>query len=429
MNEYQSKLKTHLMFLTNSSASYDNGDHEEALRISVSLRVIFYDDRKGSSTSLLSHLNKKRTIKLYSTFDKTEKMKEWGIAPVAILPLMATSQGVRPPLGDWGDGVLFNVKDWLEEVIWKENGISLRRWDIIDSAANQDGGAHVDSEDKLSNNTKKLRRGFDGKDGKRTANGMTVSLNFKNHHYPLLRQFAHEVLTSIELTSLADEDLEETGTLNIYTQLLLNGEYKQICLMSKELNNDVPKDILAKALGLWGFQFQQRADAEKNEYLFHQAFAKYDELTKLMPKSVKAEVFYNWGVALVQLKCMTGEQGLLESACEKFEMAANLNPNLGQAYIGWGLALMQLWSSTRDYTHLKVAETVLPKALRFAPEDAYNMACLTALRNEGDLCETHLSTCLKAGTLPSKEHLNSDTDLDTMRDKRWFIDFLKTVKS
>ena len=201
MREYKDKLQTHLMFLQSSSINYDNGILEEALRIAVSLRVIFYDSNGGKS--ILTHLEKKRSIKLFSTFDKTEEMKKMGLVSVAIMPLMATSEGIKPPLDSWGNGVLFTVKEWLEEIIWQENGISMTRWDIIDSAANQDGGAHVDSKEKLSEKTKKMKKGFDGK-GTRTSNGITVSLNFENHHYPILRQFAHEVLKSTELTSLAN---------------------------------------------------------------------------------------------------------------------------------------------------------------------------------------------------------------------------------
>jgi len=201
MKEYKEKLNTHIMFLRSSCINYDNGVLEEALRIAVSLRVIFYDSSSGKS--ILSHLGEKRSIKLISTFDTTEKLKKMGIVSVAILPMMATSKGIKPPLDSWGDGVLFTVKEWMEEVIWKENGISMSRWDIIDSAANQDGGAHVDSNEKLSEKTQKMKKGFDG-EGTITSDGITVSLNFMNHHYPLLRQFAHEALKSNELTNLVN---------------------------------------------------------------------------------------------------------------------------------------------------------------------------------------------------------------------------------
>ena len=200
MNEYQTKLSHHLKFLKTSCNNYDGGLREEALRIAVSLRVIFYDS--GNSKSILSHLKKKKEIKLISTFDTKSLFEKMGIKTGNILPLMITSRGVKPPLDDWGRRTLFTVKEWLEEIIWKEKEISLSRWDIINSAANQDGGAHVDSEEKLSPETQKARQGLDCS-GSRTVGNKTFSLNFKNHHFPLLRQFAHEVLISRELSDLA----------------------------------------------------------------------------------------------------------------------------------------------------------------------------------------------------------------------------------
>lgn len=205
MKHYQEKLNNQLIFLKSSCTNYDSGIIEEAVRIALALRIIFYDS--NGSTSILSHLEKKRSINLISTFDKTEEFRKIGIkmdSVVASLPLMITSKGVRPPLDSWDRETLKSVKEWMEEIIWKENGINMTRWDIIDSAANQDGGAHVDSKENLTEKTKKLKKGFDGT-GTRTSNNITVSLNFENHHYPLLRQFAHEILISNELTNLTSE--------------------------------------------------------------------------------------------------------------------------------------------------------------------------------------------------------------------------------
>ncbi len=53
--EFTEQLKRHLGFLERSCAAYDSGHQEEALRIAVSLRVLFHDTQH-SSVSLLSHL-------------------------------------------------------------------------------------------------------------------------------------------------------------------------------------------------------------------------------------------------------------------------------------------------------------------------------------------------------------------------------------
>lgn len=59
------QLRRQLKFIDASCRAYDAGEIEEALRIAVSLRVIFHDTT--NSTSLLTHLGKKQSISLIST--------------------------------------------------------------------------------------------------------------------------------------------------------------------------------------------------------------------------------------------------------------------------------------------------------------------------------------------------------------------------
>jgi hypothetical protein len=66
MSDFHAHLKTHLGFLARSCIAYDQGHLEEALRMAVSLRVMFHDTQ--SSTSLLRHLGAKGRVRLKSTF-------------------------------------------------------------------------------------------------------------------------------------------------------------------------------------------------------------------------------------------------------------------------------------------------------------------------------------------------------------------------
>jgi hypothetical protein len=49
MSEFASSLRTHLAFIARSCELYDRGHIEEALRMAVSLRVIFHDTRHSTS--------------------------------------------------------------------------------------------------------------------------------------------------------------------------------------------------------------------------------------------------------------------------------------------------------------------------------------------------------------------------------------------
>jgi hypothetical protein len=199
MSQFNKNLRTHLSFISRSCELYDDGHTEEALRIAVSLRVIFHNT--NNSTSLLKHLNKKDSVSLISTFvsQKSLGSRYGNIQWHTIIPVMLTSDGVKPPTDNWKTRSILSAEDWWNEQIWLEGQFALSRKDIVLSAANQDGGAHVDS--NPSAKTRKLRAGPKGTviiNEKMLAGAMT------NHHHPLIRQFAHEVLSSDELCSLAN---------------------------------------------------------------------------------------------------------------------------------------------------------------------------------------------------------------------------------
>lgn len=81
-----------------------------------------------------------------------------------------------------------------------KQGHSFTRKDIVLSAANQDGGSHVD--EFPFGRTKELREGL--------ARVMSVKVNgievndLDNHHFPLIRQFTHEILLCDELNTISE---------------------------------------------------------------------------------------------------------------------------------------------------------------------------------------------------------------------------------
>ena len=197
MNEFYQQLQRHLTFIRKSCDEYDKGNTDEALRIAVSLRVIFHDT--SNSTSILTHIERKKLISLISTFslNNLNLPNSENVIWHTAIPLMLTSQGVKSPLETWETRAILSAEEWWNEVIWKEANQDYSRKDIVLSAANQDGGAHVDS--SPNHKTLKFR---EGPSGTVKINGITIQNPFVNHHFPLLRQFAYEVLNSKELTSL-----------------------------------------------------------------------------------------------------------------------------------------------------------------------------------------------------------------------------------
>ena len=63
-SSFKLQLSRQVQWLSKSSAEYDRGDVDEAIRLSVPLRVLFHDTR--GSTSLMTHLQVKE-FRLLST--------------------------------------------------------------------------------------------------------------------------------------------------------------------------------------------------------------------------------------------------------------------------------------------------------------------------------------------------------------------------
>lgn len=191
---YSQQLKRQLGFLQRSCADFDSGHVEEALRIAVSLRVLFHDTK--NSTSLLTHLGIKNTAHVLTTFEPgyTEDKSTGRIS--VFIPMCIDSSGTRTALLDDATRREFiPISEWWEEIIIGTNGAPSRK-DVILGAADKDGGAHVDS--NLDEKTKSLIEGV-GK-FQVTHQGVTKSFPLSNHHFYLLRQFAHEVLNSSDVT-------------------------------------------------------------------------------------------------------------------------------------------------------------------------------------------------------------------------------------
>ncbi|HCY75943.1 MAG TPA: hypothetical protein DHV28_08470 [Ignavibacteriales bacterium] len=155
---------------------------------------MFYDTE--NSHSIINQLNKKENINLLSTLSIVLPELEDGFQMIHI-PIMLTPMGVDPIPDNLDQSKFLKVDEWWNEVVMIQLN-SFKRKDIILSAANQDGGAHVDIEP--SKKTVELKKGV----GTFTSNinGIEIKQNLSNHHFPLIRRFGYEILNSKDLISL-----------------------------------------------------------------------------------------------------------------------------------------------------------------------------------------------------------------------------------
>ncbi|HCB1649756.1 hypothetical protein H0O82_06965 [Escherichia coli] len=205
MSRFKKKLIEQISFLQSSCEMYDKGHTHEALRIALSLRVIFYSS--GSCTSIMKHLGV-TDIKLLSTGGIPKESAKDVIQFHGLGMYELTNTGdsrYRPSLGDGPPlNKLLPLKQWWQECVYVlEKGKLITRFIIMDAAANNDGGAHVDerleplyaslSEDGALGAFESINEHFE----------VISRTEITNANHVALRQMAYEVLHSPEFMQLA----------------------------------------------------------------------------------------------------------------------------------------------------------------------------------------------------------------------------------
>jgi hypothetical protein len=189
-SRFHQQLRQQLTFVQNSCDAYDRGQIEEAIRIGTSLRVILHDTR--NSISLLTHLGSK-DIDLLSTCP-VQEIKANTIFFDCFSGFSA--QGVKPKLGVTSSKIGLPALDWWDQIVIGRNPDQyLTRKVIALTAANKDGGAHVDA--KLPDEYNQLIHGIWGK------LSLEGTFPLADQHLLCLRQMGYEILNSPHLVKLA----------------------------------------------------------------------------------------------------------------------------------------------------------------------------------------------------------------------------------
>ena len=195
-NRLLGKLREQLGFMKRSCEAFDKGIENEAIRIATSLRIIFHNTR--ASTSLVAHLGFGSRKMLSSSRGHGDwkdylahKIDLRSPQPIRMLPLL---------------GVKFREcsieRWWRHEAVFVHKAQEYSRRMIVLSAANKDGGAHVDEE---------REKYYEFLCSGEYALGITGNLEYKgeppfpqgitiypnNAHLALIRQFAHETFVSV----------------------------------------------------------------------------------------------------------------------------------------------------------------------------------------------------------------------------------------
>ncbi len=186
------QLSAQVYFLQASAASYDSGFKDEAKRMAVALRILFFT--KNRSASLIEQLD--GTNKLYYLRTSIPYQENNLLTHAGLLQMqLSASQGTMyAPLSGAYQKKWCTFPTWWNEIIVKDNkSVTYTRGELICTVADKDGGAHVDP--AISEAFANLKSGI-GIGWMQFRDGKHIPLDV-NVAYESIRQITYETLRTL----------------------------------------------------------------------------------------------------------------------------------------------------------------------------------------------------------------------------------------
>ena len=213
--------------------------------------------------------------------------------------------------------------------------------------------------------------------------------------------------------------------------LLMKGDLDAVIALRDQYDQNPSPELaesLNRAYRMQGYSLKEQASANEGEdadHLFAQAAEKYEQALTIDPND--SDALSNWGVALdEQGQLKTGHEAheLFERASKKYEQALSIDPEHRYSILRWSNTLIhQARTSTGERADrlLARAEEMGMRADEIRPGwGAYNLACISALRGDEEGAHSWLEKSKASGQLPSRRHVQGDSDLDNLRQTGWF---------
>ena len=183
----------------------------------------------------------------------------------------------------------------------------------------------------------------------------------------------------------------------------------------------------------WGvalYNLVQSKPGIEAEALYNESFEKYRQAIRIKPDY--HEAYNNWGVALYNLaqsKSGIEAEALYNEVFEKYRQAIRIKPDNHEVYYNWGVALYNLAQTKSGVAAEKLYDETVEKNLQAIKYggNAYNLACLYAIRNKKEEALKYLERSLERGEI-SVDFVEKDTDWDCLRDDSDFKNLLSRYK-
>lgn len=220
---YRAELEKQIGFLERSCVMFDAGYKDEAIRIATVIRTLLHDT--GSMTSLTSHLGAKdiqlaTTVLERPSFDPHTSWLPPGMGrpkPGTDVFKVALNMGLAKFIHVSGKGTSVEYKactephclqgsyplsEWWNQVVYLYGPARMSRKALVLTAANKDGGAHVDSEltkeyETMMRTAESLKYGYGV-----AGDGELAYVDLRDIHLVYLRQIGFEILSSADLLAL-----------------------------------------------------------------------------------------------------------------------------------------------------------------------------------------------------------------------------------
>ena len=166
-------------------------------------------------------------------------------------------------------------------------------------------------------------------------------------------------------------------------------------------------------------------DFEKDDELIQSIFENFEKAVLMQPDMY--ELYLSWGQVLSEIAYQTGESEFYKGSIEKFVKADEINPSTPTVNHLWGTSLLMLADLEGDNSYNIEALNRLEIAEKSLPGHVYNLACAQIRFNNLEEAKKKLIFCKENNTLPPKEIILSDSDMDVFFGTAWFAKFVEDI--